>query len=326
MKNRRTTLSQAHSKYSLRAKSRRSSSHAPNTREAPGKRRPLAKAPDPYRCQFLSSIGRQCRMPRSAHHRTLCVNHAKKEEDRRSETQPDKRVARELASLSGEFKTAIDVNHVLGKLFALVAQRRIPRRDAVALAYIAQLLLQSLPAVQREVKLARGFDAWQETIEAALPPAETDEILEEDDSDDASDEAERDEALDGPEPHETTETDNTESDEALNGVGTRQASSEAGAIEKQAVAELTQALLAAARDELRDAADCDVATRERKRDKSKRAEREPTQNPAPGSNLSLEEKTAVLHRVLRPIFRSPGPLEGSMQEMEVTLGEGWGLH
>ena len=36
-------------------------------------------------------------------------------------------IARELGSLSGEFKTASDVNHVLGKLFALLAAGRLPR-------------------------------------------------------------------------------------------------------------------------------------------------------------------------------------------------------
>ena len=73
-------------------------------------------------------------------------------------------IGEELASLSGEFKTASDVNHVLGKLFTLLAQNRISRRDAVSLAYIAQLMLHSLPSVRREIKDGLGHASWQETL------------------------------------------------------------------------------------------------------------------------------------------------------------------
>jgi hypothetical protein len=153
---------------------------------SPSSRPKSTKPPDPTRCQFLSSVGRQCRMPRSSRHRTLCANHAKREEDRHAQSLAAKQVARELASLSGDFKTASDVNHVLGKVLSLLAQGRIPRRDAIAFAYISQLLLQSLPKVQKEIKEALGFDAWQETLASALG-SESDEV--EDDAAEEEDES-----------------------------------------------------------------------------------------------------------------------------------------
>ena len=75
---------------------------------------------------------------------------------------------RELLPFSGEFKTASDINHVLGKLFRLLAQGRIPRRDAIALAYIGQLMLQSLPGVNREIKEGLGYAAWSSRLQSIL--------------------------------------------------------------------------------------------------------------------------------------------------------------
>ena len=116
------------------------------------------------RCQFIYADGRRCSLPRLRKHRTLCRTHAERDHRRRSPS----RIAKDLASLSGEFKTASDVNHALGKVWTLLAQSRIPRRDAVTFAYIAQLLLQSLPSVRREIREVGGADGWQSTIESVL--------------------------------------------------------------------------------------------------------------------------------------------------------------
>jgi len=103
-------------------------------------------------------------MPRWKKHRTLCIYHARSEQQLLAADQ----AARQLVSLSGDFRTASDINHVLGKLFSLVAQNRIPRRNAVALAYIGQLLLQSLPEVRSEIKNTLGYRAWNATVHDAL--------------------------------------------------------------------------------------------------------------------------------------------------------------
>jgi len=103
-------------------------------------------------------------MPRWEKHPTLCIYHARSEQQLLAADQ----AARQLVSLSGDFRTASDINHVLGKLFSLVAQNRIPRRNAVALAYIGQLLLQSLPEVRNEIRNTLGYRAWNATVQGAL--------------------------------------------------------------------------------------------------------------------------------------------------------------
>ena len=115
-------------------------------------------------CRFSFRDGRTCRLPRWNKHRTLCIYHARSEQPLLAADQ----AARQLVSLSGDFRTASDINHVLGKLFSLVAQNRIPRRNAVALAYIGQLLLQSLPSVRSEIKNTLGYRAWDATVQDAL--------------------------------------------------------------------------------------------------------------------------------------------------------------
>jgi hypothetical protein len=105
-------------------------------------------------------------MLRSKKHPRLCVIHARSEHELLAADQ----AARRLVSLSGDFKTASDINHVLGELFRLVAENRIPHRDAVSLAYIAQLLLQSLPHVRNEINHALGYRVWDATVQRALTP------------------------------------------------------------------------------------------------------------------------------------------------------------
>jgi hypothetical protein len=115
---------------------------------------------DAARCLHTTSDGKRCRLPRSGAHPALCFDHARREQQLRDAD----RVAAELASLSGEFKTANDLNHVLGKLFTLIAQNRIPTRNAALLAYVGQLLLHSLESVKREILRVQGTAAWEQTL------------------------------------------------------------------------------------------------------------------------------------------------------------------
>ncbi len=126
---------------------------------------------DSHLCLFSFSDGRQCRMLRHKDHSTLCIFHARAE---RQLIEADK-LGREIAAPpSGEYLTAVDVNHVLGKLFAAVAQNRLPTRNAAILAYLGQLLLQSVPKVQDEIINAEDTDFWRDlvhdTLAAFTPP------------------------------------------------------------------------------------------------------------------------------------------------------------
>ncbi|MBZ5700819.1 MAG: hypothetical protein LAN84_03140 [Acidobacteriia bacterium] len=116
------------------------------------------------RCLFADSRGHRCRMLRSDAHPALCVFHARQERH----LLESERIGAELATLSGEFKTATDINAVLGKLFSLLASGRIPRRDAAVLAYIGQLLANTLPGVKYEIQQVRGIPGWEQTLRSAF--------------------------------------------------------------------------------------------------------------------------------------------------------------
>jgi hypothetical protein len=114
---------------------------------------PPPTAPDPasQSCQHINARGHRCRLL-SAGDSTLCAHHA-----RRSSSQPsDEAVAAELLAGIDDFTSAASVNLFLGNLLKLLARKRIRRRDAVALAYICQLLLNSLAAMNREQSRASG--------------------------------------------------------------------------------------------------------------------------------------------------------------------------
>jgi hypothetical protein len=89
-------------------------------------------------------------MPRKKGHETLCVVHAR-EEQQRLESE---KLAAEFASLSGKLNTVTDINHVLGKVFTALAEKRISNKTADTFAYLGQLLLQSIPGVKSELNAA----------------------------------------------------------------------------------------------------------------------------------------------------------------------------
>jgi hypothetical protein len=121
---------------------------------------------DSHLCQFSFTDGRKCRMLRLEEHPTLCLFHARQEE----QLLESERLGAELsASLTGNFLTATDINFVLGKLFTALAQNRIPPRNASILAHIGHLLLHSLRDVKNEYKFHYKFDSWGKMLNRAIP-------------------------------------------------------------------------------------------------------------------------------------------------------------
>ena len=108
-------------------------------------------------CQFSFADGRRCRMLRHPSHPALCLFHARAE----LQLAESARLGAELSqTLTGDFMTATDVNHVLGKLYTAVAQKRDDPREAATLAYIAQLMLHSVNGIKSEYKFQYNFDQW----------------------------------------------------------------------------------------------------------------------------------------------------------------------
>ncbi len=118
------------------------------------------------RCQFQFSDGRCCRMLRSPLHSSFCAFHARQE----LQLVESQRLGDEISvSLNGDFLTATDINHVLGKLFTAVAQDRIPPRKAAILTYLGQVLLSSVSHVKKEFPFSYKFEHWNKVLNNAAP-------------------------------------------------------------------------------------------------------------------------------------------------------------
>src|ERR1700732_515396 len=77
--------------------------------------------PNSNKCLREFTDGRSCRMLRKKDHPKLCIFHAREEQQLlESET-----LTAEFASLSGKLNTVTDINHVLGKVFTALAEKRI---------------------------------------------------------------------------------------------------------------------------------------------------------------------------------------------------------
>ena len=79
---------------------------------------------------------------------TLCAHHVRKQ--MKARRRQNEAAANELLDNVGDLTSARCVNAFLGNLVKQLAHKRITRRDAVAFAYISQLLLNSVSALDRE--------------------------------------------------------------------------------------------------------------------------------------------------------------------------------
>jgi len=118
------------------------------------------------KCLRQFNDGRTCRMLRKKDHPTLCIFHAREEQQL---LESDK-LAAEFASLSGKLNTVTDINHVLGKVVTALAEKRISHQTAATFGYLGQLLLQSIPAVKAEINAAvRHPGAYDAMLRDSLP-------------------------------------------------------------------------------------------------------------------------------------------------------------
>ena len=106
--------------------------------------------PNSNKCLRQFTDGRSCRKSRKKGHPSLCIFHAR-EEQQLLETE---QLAAEFASLSGKLNTVTDINHVLGKVFTALAEKRISHQAAATFAYFGQLLLQTIPGMKSELNAA----------------------------------------------------------------------------------------------------------------------------------------------------------------------------
>jgi hypothetical protein len=104
---------------------------------------------NPYvddRCTYTNAVGNRCRMFRVNGQTSLCQMHF----DQQRRVEEDDLAAGQILSPVEDLKTPEQINDALRRLFQLLARQRIPPRNAAILAYICQLLLSSLSAMERQ--------------------------------------------------------------------------------------------------------------------------------------------------------------------------------
>jgi hypothetical protein len=109
-------------------------------------------------CSHINGAGRRCRMIVAPTHDELCAHHFQQH----VASQPDpETLAAELLETTGNLNTADRVNALLANVVKQLARKRIDRRDALAIGYLAQLLLNTVPGVQKEYQAIRASEARQ---------------------------------------------------------------------------------------------------------------------------------------------------------------------
>ncbi|HKM90282.1 MAG TPA: hypothetical protein VJX29_06685 [Candidatus Acidoferrales bacterium] len=103
---------------------------------------------DPTRCTQTTADGRRCRMPRVNSHVTLCGTHLEAQQ-RRLRKEPVRHAQDAMHGVT-DLRSATAVNHVLGNLSGMLTDGRIDFRKAAVLAYLCQLLLQSISMANQE--------------------------------------------------------------------------------------------------------------------------------------------------------------------------------
>ncbi len=98
-------------------------------------------------CNHRSPKGRHCRLPIADPDSGLCLRHAL----RHHKAQDDARLASVLTRQSDGFQTAAGIHKSLSHLYRNLADNRISPRRAAVLAYISNLLLRTLPAIEQEL-------------------------------------------------------------------------------------------------------------------------------------------------------------------------------
>ena len=125
-------------------------------------------SPDPdfnHQCQHINYRGHRCRML-IYDGQGLCHFHFTRLQAEKAKS--DQAVAAALLRDIDDFCSADSVNLFLGNLLKEMVHKRIDRRDAIAQAYVCQLLLNTFPHIQREVEAETDRQGCEELLKGFL--------------------------------------------------------------------------------------------------------------------------------------------------------------
>lgn len=117
----------------------------PGTPQNPNDPSAASTVGNPVCCHLRWPSGRRCRLASEHPNSSFCATHATLEQNHHNGDR-----LYDLLQHDNDLLTATEINKSLASLYMLLAEDRIsPRRGAV-LAYISNLMLRSLPAVEKE--------------------------------------------------------------------------------------------------------------------------------------------------------------------------------
>ena len=108
-------------------------------------------------CRHINRRGHRCRLFSTIPNLELCPHHARLLE-KQHQRHNDNTAAELLGDLT-DFSTPDAINALLGNLVRQLARKRIARLDAIAIAYVAQLLLGSISSMDRHDAALRNADS-----------------------------------------------------------------------------------------------------------------------------------------------------------------------
>src|ERR1700722_7914859 len=107
-------------------------------------------------CRHTNRRGHRCRLFSPIPNLELCPHHARLLE-KQHQRHNDNTAAELLGDLT-DFSTPDAINALLGNLVRQLARKRIARLDAIAIAYVSQLLLGSISSMDRHDAALRSAD------------------------------------------------------------------------------------------------------------------------------------------------------------------------
>ncbi len=109
----------------------------------------MASAPKhEVRCEFAYSDGRRCRLARRDPGSSFCFRHWRCEQQKEEAA----RVGDEIVGAPGALNTQEGIHKALANVFCNLARNLISARNAAVLGYVGQMMLFSLPSMERTIK------------------------------------------------------------------------------------------------------------------------------------------------------------------------------
>jgi hypothetical protein len=140
-------------------------------------------------CAFTFSDGRCCSNLRHPTHPQLCLPHARKEAAQLAEREVGTTICGELRR---NYVTASDLTWTVSRVFEAVASGQIKPKTAKTLAYLAQIMAQTIPLAQYELLESLGHRRWAAAVSESFPGEgnpKYDETSEDDEDEESEDDA-----------------------------------------------------------------------------------------------------------------------------------------